>query len=286
MKKIIGFVCIIVMSLCLYAMDWPSPEAKLSGNFGRNISGSPLLGDEFIAEGPVFAAEDGELIFRRNTHDNAGRIPSTLGATLVLDHGDGILTVYSRVQDDERPLPDLVEKGDVIAFAGKSGWTKTEGFNFTVFDRKERRWVNPSLIITPMPDIRAPVIQSVRLRNDEGREIDLALDRSIRQGNWTIIVNATDSQNDSGERNLMPHKIESSVNGIETGMLTFETFSARDGVLMMYRNGMTPVSKIYKPFPAVETGEVWFSRGQANLEIIVADVSGNSRRAFYRLFIE
>ncbi|GMO31029.1 MAG: hypothetical protein Ta2F_06110 [Termitinemataceae bacterium] len=285
LKKLIQVCAIFFSAVFADAMDLPSAEAKLIENFGSNAAGEPLLGDVWAVEGPVFASDDGELIFRRNTEDDASGVPSTLGTWLVIDHADGILSIYGRMQEDSRPLQNNIEKADVIGFAGNSGWSKKEGFNFTIFDRKERRWVNPSLVIKPASDSRPPSVQYVALRNADGREVDLSINRSIRQGRWKIIVQAVDTQIAYSD-NLAPAKIISSVNGSEAGSIAFETFSSRDGVLMMYRNGLVPVSQIYGPHPAVEAGEAWFNRGLAQLEIIVEDIVGNARRLQYRIFVE
>jgi hypothetical protein len=204
----------------------------------------------------------------------------------VIDHGDGLLSIYARLGQLNGIIPVQLNNSSIIAKSGVSGWSLTGGYYFMIFDKKERRWVNPSLVIPSPPDTRQPVIQSVRLKDDEGQEFDLANVRTIRQGRYTIIVNARDIRLGTSEPPLMPRRIICSVNGIETGFLAFETFSARDGVLLTFRNGLVPVSQIYSPAPSVEAGEAWLTRGQATLEIIVQDASGNARNATYRLFIE
>jgi hypothetical protein len=70
------------------------------------------------------------------------------------------------------------------------------------------------------------------------------------------------------------------------GVLNFETYSVRDGSLMIYKNGLVPARDIYAPYPAYEIGEVSFTRGQASLEVIAQDISGNTRNAVYRLMVE
>ncbi|MDR1363995.1 MAG: peptidoglycan DD-metalloendopeptidase family protein [Spirochaetaceae bacterium] len=281
----------------VFAIDWPSKDAVMISNFGASDIGRPALGDTFRAEGTLSAIEKGEIIFSGGATAPAARFTSPLGAMTVLDHGDGIMSIYSRIEA-ARPAPqNLVSAGEVIAKAGVSGWSKTNGFYLSIFDRKDRRWVNPSLVIPALPDTRPPVIRSVKLKNSENQMIDLAAVRVVKQGVYTIIVHAEDIT-DNVNPPLMPMRIICSVNGVEAGVLAFETFSARDGVLMMFRNGLMPVSQIYAYPPAVEAGVVFFSRGQVTLEIIVQDIAAllsssttqpdgsNSRRAFYRLFIE
>jgi hypothetical protein len=210
-----------------------------------------------------------------------------LGAWIAVDHGDGLVSIYSRFEDQETlVLPERVGEGTVIASAGQSGWTNRTGFYFSFFDRRERRWVNPSMIISPLPDTRQPLIQSVELRNAEGRLINPAQVRSISQGRYTILVNATDTRLEPGENPLAPFRIVCSVNGVEIGALNFETYSVRDGVLMAYRNSLAPVRQVYETYPSYEAGEVWFTRGQATLELIAQDRAGNSRSATFRLQVD
>jgi hypothetical protein len=245
------------------------------------------MGVVFEASGPVRAMDAGEVLFIHTEGNSVSRLPSPLGAWIALDHGDGIISVYSRLNDPhEKSLQTPVDAGDIIAAAGQSGWSNREGFYFSLFDRKERRWVNPSMIITPLPDTVQPVIHSVELRNSDGRSINPAQTRNLSQGRYTILVNASDSGPKAGENPLAPYRITCSVNGLEGGILNFETYSARDGVLMVYRNGLVPVEQVYAPYPAYEIGELWFTRGQATLEVIAQDILGNTRSLTFRLQVE
>jgi hypothetical protein len=142
------------------------------------------------------------------------------------------------------------------------------------------------MIITPPADTTAPSIQGVELRAAGGSRIDPALTRTISQGQYTLLVDARDPRGEGQEGFLAPHRILCSVNGLEVGVLNFETYSARDGVLMVYRNGMVPVRQVYGSFPFFEIGELWLTRGQANLEIIAQDIAGNTRSLTFRLQVE
>jgi hypothetical protein len=271
----------------LYGMDWPSPDADLIQNFGWNDNGRPRLGAVFAAGGSLRAAERGELLFVRRKNDAASGLPAPLGDWIAIDHGDGLISIYSRFENRETGrIPNDIGKNTPLGTAGISGWSNQEGFYFSLFDRKERRWVNPSMIITPFRDTTAPVIQSVKLKNAGGEFFDPALTRNISQGRYTVSVQAADTLDAAGIHPLAPHRIVCSVNGSEIGSLNFETYSTRDGVLMVYRNGLMPVKQVYAPYPAFEVGEVWLNRGQVSLEIIAQDIAGNSRSVLYRLTIE
>jgi hypothetical protein len=284
---ITAFFCVLFFAVPLAAMDWPSSNAVMIRNFGWNDRGRPVLGTVFEGEGPVLAAESGEVIFSRSRSDSACRLPSPLGAWTAVDHGDGLISVYSRCEDEgaARRPPLRVERQNPVALAGASGWSVKKGFYFVLYDRRERRWVNPSMIITPFQDSRPPQILSVELRNAQGTPVPRGQAR-MSQGRYTISVNANDTMSSADETPLAPHRFVCSVNGTETGSLNFETISSRDGVLMVYRNGLVPAKQVYAPFPGFEAGEVFLNRGQASLEVIVQDIAGNSRSAVTRMIVD
>ena len=284
--SLILFLMAILLCASLVAMDWPLPDADMVRNFGFNDRGRPALGTVFEGEGPICAAEEGEVIFTSSGRGPASRLPSPLGAWTAIDHGDGLVSVYGRYNDESGPRQfSRVGRGVPIATAGRSGWSRRDGFYFMLYDRKERRWVNASMVITPFPDTAPPQILGIQLRNSDGRLFEGAQLRSVNQGRYTIMVNTVDNREARGVP-LAPHRIVCSVNGEEAGSLSFETISVRDGVLVINRSGLIPALRVYAGFPGFEAGEVNLSRGQAILEIIVQDIAGNSRSASTRMIVE
>lgn len=288
-------ICVFLFALnSLSAMNWPSENAVLVRNFGSNDRGRPVLGMVFSGvteRSEIIAAESGEIIFTRNKNDTASKLPSPLGSWTAVDHGDGLISIYSRYADDFNSTPDhfQVERQQPIAVTGISGWSSHNGFYFMIFDRRERRWINPAMIITPVLETRPPQILSVDLRNAQGQ---LMQSRNLTQGRYTVLVNAVGGAI-SGSRTpaaltpqpFAPHRIVCSVNGAEVGLLNFEAVSARDGVLMVLRNGLVPARQIYNAFPAFEAAEVFLTRGQVTLEVIVQDITGISRSVIHRLIV-
>jgi hypothetical protein len=55
---------------------------------------------------------------------------------------------------------------------------------------------------------------------------------------------------------------------------------------MVNRNGQVPARQVYESFPAFEAGEVYLSRGQVLLEILVQDVAGNVRSSVTYITVE
>jgi hypothetical protein len=268
------------LSDTLGAMSWPSDNAVLMRNFGSNDMGNPVLGMVFSGDTEVLAAEKGEVIFSRDRNDTVSRLPSPLGSWIALDHDDGLISIYSRYADEDRAFTQ-VEKSQPIARSGISGWSDQKGFYFVIYDRRERRWINPAMIITPVRETRPSQILSVELRNAQGQPVQ---SRNLAQGRYTVQVNAVVPSTLRGSL-LAPQRIVCSINGAEAGSLNFEAVSARDGVLMVSRNGLVPAKQVYAGFPAFETADIFLSRGQATLEIIVQGIDGTSRSNVSRLIV-
>ena len=68
---------------------------------------------------------------------------SVLGNTIVLDHGDGIKTVYQSVKDIQVEKGDQVVKGDPLATSGQSQFNKEAGVHVHFEIRKNDVAVNP-----------------------------------------------------------------------------------------------------------------------------------------------
>ncbi|MDR3276802.1 MAG: M23 family metallopeptidase [Treponema sp.] len=295
---------ILILMMCaaggaLPALDWPSQDALLTRSFGWNNQGRPALAAVFEAAGPVRAAGAGELLYARQNGDRASRMPAPLGDWIAVDHGDGLISIYGHLGESRAAAfsQEAIGTGEIIGMAGLSGWSRQQGFSFALYDRKERWWINPSAIIGSREDTGQPVILSVLLQDEEGRSIALDSRRALAlsQGRYTVQVNAAIPQavqagrgagSSAGDSGLVPYTVVVSVNGTEVGALSLETFSARDGVLMAYRNGRVPVETIYGPYPALEAADFWLNRGLADLEIIAQDRAGNERSLSYRLQVE
>jgi len=285
------FFLLVLLTGNLYAISWPSDDAVLVSNFGVNENGKPVLGMIFNGGTDILAAESGEVIFSRSGNESASRLPSPLGSWAAIDHGDGLISIYSRYyksggSDETANNGQLshVHRGQQIAVSGTSGWSALRGFYFMLFDRRERRWINPAMIINPIQETRPPQIISVSLRNAQGQ---LAQTNNLTQGRYTVVVNVTGGTPVStpASGRYAPQLILCSVNGSEVGALEFEAVSARDGIQMVYRNGLVPARQIYAHYPAYEAAEVFLTRGQVSLEVIVQDITGASRNTVSRFIV-
>jgi hypothetical protein len=298
-KLFFGFLFFI--SATLFAMNWPADTVMIEENFGMNNNGRPALGMSFSEtdgiDGAIRSADKGELVFFHDEEDSASRLPSPLGNWQVISGSSGLMNIYGRYGshdsiaergNGDNQIETLVE----IARLGSSGKSKKNGFYFAFYDKKERCWINPAAILPPVVDTKQPELTEARLTNTEGQVFVIGGARTgpsriIPQGHYSIWIDAYDTGELSAPRsNLAPKQASAFVNGAEAGTLNFESFSARDGRLMVYRNSLLPADEVYGSPPFYEIGEFSFPRGQANLEILVQDAQGNTLNVSYRLIIE
>jgi hypothetical protein len=268
----------------LNAMDWPNSEGRQIRNFGMNDDGFPCLGDDFSAKGDIRAVDSGEILFFYIEEDS-GNFVSPLGNWIALNHNNDLVSVYGRLGDVFTETKDIF-KDDVIAEAGQSGWSNREGYYFSFFDKRIKQWINPVVVLNSLKDTIPPVVQFVKLKSASGQIVDLSQTKAIKQRRYSIIVQASD-RSEAALNAIAPFRIVSSFNGVEIGRLEMETFSARDGSLMIYRNGLLPARQIYEYSPSFEVaGDIPFIQGQAMLDVTVEDFYGNKRKTIYRLAIE
>ena len=71
--KILYFLSLFFFNtLLLFSMSWPSIAGVMTRNFGWNAQGQPILGISFRSEGPVMAADHGELLFQHGKNKRSG----------------------------------------------------------------------------------------------------------------------------------------------------------------------------------------------------------------------
>jgi hypothetical protein len=276
------------------SLEWPVAEGRIVSNFAKNIRGEPALGYSFHSEGPVRAADSGELLFTRQDGETRSGLPSPLGDWTAIEHRDGLVGIYGRFSLSGVNNVGLIDQGGILGFSGRTGWGDGDGFYFSFYDRREKHWVNPGMILPLLDDTLIPQIRSVRLENGDGRLFRLPETRSIPRGQYRIIVETQDFRREQGDEAMECHRITCAVNGKEAGEINFETFAAQNGRLVVNAGNFgessgisrIPASTIYAFAPAIVAGEVYLNSGQAIFEIIGSDLKGQSRSQTYRLNVE
>ena len=114
---------------------WPL-AGRITGSFGQTINNMVNKGINIQPYGSleVAASRSGKVVF-------LGRDFAGFGKTIIIEHGDGLFTVYARNSEIFVKAGDNVQKGSIIGRAGSSGRDKNIYLHFEI--RKGHLSQNP-----------------------------------------------------------------------------------------------------------------------------------------------
>ncbi len=108
-------------------LTWPI-HGKLHNRYGSNIDQSELTRNgvviEAAADEPVHAIANGKVVF--------ANWMSGYGLLLIVEHGNGYMSLYGRNQNLYKKVGDSVHKGEVISLVGQSGGYKKPELYFEI----------------------------------------------------------------------------------------------------------------------------------------------------------
>ncbi len=127
--------------------EWPVAGGQVISYFGarrrtHRHAGIDIAGDRGQN---ILAARAGVVTF-------SGRTRTGYGKLVILDHGNGIESLYAHDQDVLVRIGDKVEKGQPIARLGRSGNATTPHCHFEI--RKDRIAVDPLLYVSRLAENR------------------------------------------------------------------------------------------------------------------------------------
>jgi murein DD-endopeptidase MepM/ murein hydrolase activator NlpD len=115
-------------------LAWPS-AGVLSSGFGRRDgrlhAGIDLSGERGT---PIVAADDGVVRF-------SGRWPNGYGNAVMLDHGDGLMTLYAHNERNMVRQGERVRRGQIVALMGDTGRASGTHVHFEI--HQQGRLVDP-----------------------------------------------------------------------------------------------------------------------------------------------
>ncbi len=117
-------------------LPWPA-EGRLTQSFGKpkhghlTWKGVVLSGNE---GDPVHSVHNGQVVFADWLRG--------FGWVIVVDHGEGYMSLYGHAQTLLREVGDMVRQGETIALVGQSGGQSDPGLYFEI--RHKGRAINPT----------------------------------------------------------------------------------------------------------------------------------------------
>jgi hypothetical protein len=279
--QVVAFLMVSVI-ITAFAFEWPLSSSSYTYGFGSNRNGF-LKGTEFgSVNNMVRAAADGELTFVATESTLPGGYPLQGGSMLSLAHDTEIVTVYTGMMPDSisRYLKK-VRAGDVLGRTPESGGRT--GTRLYIYDGKERRFVNPLMVLPGVRDDSFPVIRSINLSN-EGVETRIDQGRNIRQGLYDVILEVYDNS-PVGEQTA-PFEIALTMDGSVRSRVVYDASWAKDGKAFVFGSARFEEEAYLLPGNRVRFGPYVFPRGRVVLSVFVMDFAGNKREQTYSISVQ
>lgn len=292
-------LALLCAALSAHGLEWPLPRPEILSLFGQRTEGGIERGIVMEGESAMRAAGDGIVIATISESRNMSGFPSALGNALILAHSDGIVSVYGNL-DSLSMLEgkEEIETNAVIARTGKSAWQgrRAEGQEgglrgiciFQLMDQRQNALLNPLLLLSPLGDTVLPIIRSVRLESQSGEMHNLAASQSIAGGQYRVLVSVADSFESNSQPQLAPFRVSVIVNGAESSAMSFETMEKKRNMIVPnslpeYLDGSAP---LYSENGEIYAGNIFLSRGRAEIIVAARDFAGNERTASFMLQAE
>lgn len=279
-----SFAALAILTATIFtaaAFDWPIDGGKFRFGFGTPRGGF-LRGVEFgSGDGLVRAADDGELAFVSDGPRLPGGYPLSGNSILVLAHVSDISTIYVGMERGSvSSYLKNVRRGDVL---GRSLEIKSgRGTTVYAFDAKERRYVNPLIIMPAQQDSKAPVLKSVALVSD-GIETEIDKAASVRQGSYDLLIDTYDASPTGAQS--APYDIRVIIDGSERARVVYDAAWATAGASSLFGTGSIGEKSYLTDDGRIRLGPYAFASGRVIVAVIVSDYAGNRREQSYSITV-
>lgn len=265
------------------AWEWPLASFRIDAGFGQLRNGNVTTAVWLSAQEPaVSAAHPGEVIFTRVENGSGAASPHGYGNFVVLEHEDGLRSVYANMGAVTTRADPTVSQGDTLGTVGVSGFAYGDQLGFHLIDEELGQLVNPFLILPSLEDSQPPVIQGVFLqRGDE--LIPVNPQTAVDVGTtFQVLVEAYDTvESTSGTRRVPPKSVTVTLGEQQPRAISFDTMQYGDNRFRLASG--QPVDALYLGQTRMRLEEVTVGTEPTSLVIRVEDFAGNRASAEYRL---
>lgn len=115
-------------------LPWPITGEIIEYNDSNQVVKYPGLLLKAASGSPIYAIYDGQVKFASWLRG--------YGLLIIIDHGDGYMSLYGHNQSLYAEIGDQVQQGDLIARVGNSGGNQQEGLYFEI--RHDGKIINPA----------------------------------------------------------------------------------------------------------------------------------------------
>ena len=288
MKKNLFFLSMaFLFASSASSFDWPQSTVVQSDQFysyfgqnrGETISNSLIFSDP----SEVKAAEDGFVsIIIGDYQDENDFFPSTLGNAFIINHNDGLLTVYGNI-DQSSVKKDFsefaeIEKGTIIGLSGNTAWQQGHSsLEFQVIDIKNNTAINPRLLMPRVGKELPLYFQEVYLYNKKGNRFKLGPQNVIPAGSYKVYKKR--------QQIAVPYSTSIFINGTLVDKISYELLRQEDNLICVTGNKNYTKQLLYPDEDLMLLGELTLTPGKSSLQLTLTDILGKEAPAIYILSV-
>jgi hypothetical protein len=275
-------VILLLLPGVLVAWEWPLSSFRVDAGFAQIRDGEVTSAVWLSAQEPqVGAAHPGEVIF---TKSEGRGVPHGFGNFAVLEHEDGLRSVYTNMGAVEPPINPVVQTGDSLGTVGVSGFAYGDQLGFHLIDGELQQLVNPFLILPPLEDTDPPVISAVLIADGESPRA-LSRQNDLLEGSTvTLLVEAYDTvQGTLGTRRVPPKRIAVTVGEDGEEAVLFDTMQYGDDGYRLSSGHR--VGDVYAEDGRIRVGTFPIAEEVTRISVRVEDFAGNRASAEYQVSV-
>lgn len=262
------------------AWQWPVPDPVVVETFGHNHDGAFQRG-MLVAGGvqSVYPVVAGEIVY---VHGESDPPPSGMGNYVVVEHDHGFRSLYAHLDSVAEARAGMtVDETTSLGAVGESGIVMGHHLEFYILDTENQVYVNPLLLLPPLPDTRSPAVVNVYAQTADWLFL-LSETNELPRGEYQMLIECVDRFAVTRDQVHSPYRIEVFRNGQRQFALKFDmiAFQAED-VVRPSNHGTH--DEIYADVNLYRAGKLNVTGVRTDIEIVVADFAGNESTASFSI---
>ncbi|HAE22239.1 MAG TPA: hypothetical protein DCG47_07950 [Spirochaetaceae bacterium] len=283
LKKRSALFAMAMMALTLLgAFQWPVKPEALRLNFGSYASGFYKGIELNLPDAPVLAPAKGEMLFAHDSPRLPGGYPMPGGSLAALAHSSGIISIYTGMQPGSLAnYRGVVEQSEILGMSPVQGSGRYLGFY--LYDQRERRYINPHILLAATPDARVPLIRSVALVSG-GQEQILERNSVIRQGSWRFVIDAIDLT--ALGLPGAPFDVAVALDGSERFRVKYDSARMAAGQSLLFSDNVQSERDYLLADGRISFGPITLTKGRSSITVSATDLTGNKREISYTITVQ
>lgn len=277
-RTVISFIFIFFIAGA-FCFDWPVlyPQSPIYSYFGQKRNNVTNFGLLFSNRQEVVSADKGQILasvptkkYRMNSFN------SSLGNYVLVQHSGEMVSVYGNLESISlNPDMQKIETGTFIGYSNDEGIFGKNNLEFQIIDLKNKVFINPLLLLPKKQLEESLVITDVVCINKTGNNFNLATRKYLQMGSYSLYARIQG----------MPYKTQVTLNGSVVESLTYDIFSAEEGLVTLSGKKTYNLADLHRYDGSLFLADIILPYGKNNITVSITDSRGIEKKLSYNVEI-